>query len=50
VRGSVEQVHVINAEAGVTVHVNGPGSFTHTATTDGRGVSWYEVFRPATPR
>jgi hypothetical protein len=49
VRGSVEQVHVINAEPGITVHVNGSGSFTHSATTDGRAVSWCEVFR-LTPR
>ncbi|TVR36520.1 MAG: CocE/NonD family hydrolase [Nitriliruptor sp.] len=37
VRGSVEQIHVIHAEAGVQVDVRGPRGYRTTATTDDNG-------------
>jgi predicted acyl esterase len=37
VRGSVEQIHVVNAEPNSEVSVRGPGNFRTTATTDDRG-------------
>ena len=37
VRGSVEQIHVIHAEAGARVEVRGPRGYRTTATTDDNG-------------